>query len=99
MMQATDFWNLDDHAELRPLDGPSVGCVFVEREMRSRTVVVREVAGQNAAQMALAEDEDVVQTLAPDGADDALGEGILPWALGAVSTSRIPMPFTRRRNA
>jgi hypothetical protein len=30
------------------------------------------------AQMALAEDEDVVETLSPDRADEAFHEGILP---------------------
>ena len=31
--------------------------------------------------MSLAEDEDVIQTLAPDGADEALCEGVLPRAV------------------
>jgi hypothetical protein len=33
MMQAADFGNRDDHAEVRRLDSPSVGCVLVEREV------------------------------------------------------------------
>ena len=52
-----------------PLDWPCVGCIFVEREMGSRPAIVREVAGQEAAQVPFAQDEDMVQTLAPDGAD------------------------------
>jgi len=51
MMQATDFGNLDDHAQARWLDWPSVGCVLVEREMGASLVIVREVAGQGAAQV------------------------------------------------
>ena len=31
--------------------------------------------------MSFAKDEDVIQTLAPDGADQPLREGILPWAV------------------
>jgi hypothetical protein len=46
MVQATDFGNLDDPAELRWLDWPSVGCIFVEREMSARQVVVRKVCVQ-----------------------------------------------------
>jgi hypothetical protein len=63
-MQATDFGNRDDRAEFRPLDWPSVGCIFVEREVSARPVIVREVAGQGAAQVPFAEDEDMIQTLA-----------------------------------
>src|SRR5437762_4224922 len=46
MMQATDFGNLDDPAELRRRDGASIGCIFVEREVGSRPVIVREVCVQ-----------------------------------------------------
>ena len=40
--------------------------VLVEREVRARLMVVGEVAGQDTAQVSLAEDENVIQTLAPD---------------------------------
>jgi len=82
MMQATDFGNLDNRAELRWLDWPSVGCIFVERKVSSHPVIVREVASQGAAQVPFAEDEDVIQTLAPDRADEPLREGVLPRAVG-----------------
>src|SRR5437879_1458389 len=59
----------------------AVGCILVEREVSARPVVVREVAGESAAQVPFAEDEDVIQTLAPDGADEPLREGILPGAV------------------
>src|SRR5205807_4679781 len=63
------------------LNWPAVGCILVEREVSTRPVVVREVASQGAAQVAFAKDEDMIQTLAPDGADEPLREGILPWAV------------------
>jgi len=63
MMQATDLGNLEDPAELRPLDGPAVGRVLLKREVSARAVIVREVAGQDAAQVSLAPHEDMVQTL------------------------------------
>src|SRR5882724_9113136 len=43
--------------------------------------VVREVASQGTAQVSFAKDEDVIQTFAPDGADKALRERVLPWAV------------------
>ena len=69
MVEATDFANREDPAEFRPLDSPAVGRILVEREVSTRPVVVREVASQGAAQVSFAKDEDVIQTLAPDGAD------------------------------
>src|SRR5229473_3545962 len=81
MVEATDFANREDLAEFRPLNSPAVGCILVEREVSTRPVVVREVASQGAAQVPFAKDEDVIQTLAPDGADEPLREGILPGAV------------------
>ena len=80
-MQATDFGNRDDRAGRRRLDRPSVGCVLVEREVSASPVVVREVAGQDAPQVLFAEDENMIQTLAPDRADEPLRERILPRAV------------------
>src|SRR5207247_8932329 len=81
MVEATDFANRDDPAEFRPLNWPAVGCILVEREVSTRPVVVREVAREGAAQVLFAEDDDVIETLAPDRADEALREGILPRAV------------------
>jgi len=51
------------------------------REVSTRPVVVREVASQGAAQVPFAKDHYVIQTLAPDGADKPLREGVLPRAV------------------
>jgi hypothetical protein len=97
MMQTTDFGNLNDPAELRWLDWPSVGCILVEREVSSCPVIVRDVAGQDAVEVSLAENEHVIQTLAPDRSNQALGEGIVPWAVRCREDFLDPRPFTRRR--
>ena len=76
-MQATNFGNRDDRAERRWLDRPSVGCILVERQVSASPVIVR---GEDASQVPLAENDDMVQTRAPDRADESLREGILPWA-------------------
>src|SRR2546428_11936757 len=78
MMQATDFWNWDDHARARRLAWSSLGCVLVEREMSAGPVIVGEVAGQGAAQVSFAQDDDMIETLAADRAGEPLREGILP---------------------
>ena len=60
MMQAADFGNRGDRAEFRRLNRASVGRILVEREVSARPVIVREVAGQGATQVAFAQDEDVI---------------------------------------
>jgi hypothetical protein len=82
MEQAADFGKLDDLPCHRELDRPEVGRVLVERKMGARSVVVSEIADQDTAEVSLAEDEHVIQALAPDRADEPLREGILPWAVG-----------------
>src|SRR6266478_10242020 len=46
--------------------------------MRSDAVVVASVRFQNPAQMCLAQDNDVVQTLTPDRSDQPFGKAVLP---------------------
>jgi hypothetical protein len=81
VMQATNFGNRDDGAELRRLDRPSVGSILVERQVSASLVIVGEVRGEETSKVPLAEDDDVVEALAPDRPDESLGEGILPWAV------------------
>ena len=71
-----------DPTELPLLNWPAVGRILFERQVSARSVVVREVASQGTAQVLFAKDDDVIQTLAPDGADEPLREGVLPWAVG-----------------
>src|SRR6266403_2282854 len=46
--------------------------------MRSNAIVIGRIVFQNPAQMLLAQDNDVVQTLAPDRSDQPFGKAILP---------------------
>src|SRR5262245_34305275 len=46
--------------------------------MRSRVMMIVKIARQHAAQVALAENDSVIQTFAADRADETLGVGILP---------------------
>ena len=72
MVQAADLWNGDDRAEHGRRDQPSVRRVFRQREMCPRSVVVREVATQDASQSGFIQHDYVIKTLASDGADDSL---------------------------
>ena len=82
MMQAADFGKRHDRALRRRLDGPAVGRILVEREMSASLMIVREVAGQGAAQVSFAQDDDMIETLAADRADEPLRVGVLPRAGG-----------------
>jgi hypothetical protein len=71
VVQATDFGKLHDLPRRRELDRPEVRGVLVEGKVGARLMVIGEVAGQDAAEVALAEDEHVIQALAPDRADES----------------------------
>ncbi len=77
MMQAPDLGNLHDSAHLRPLDRPHVWRILLEREVSSSAVIVGEVAGQDAAEVLLVKNEDMVQTLVPYRTDEPFHERIL----------------------
>jgi hypothetical protein len=98
MMQATDFGNLYDLAPVRRLDGPSIRRILLERKVSSCAVEVREVTGQDAAQVPFAKDEDTIQP--HSGRIEPMSRSAKGFCHGrwGVSTSRIPMPFTRCRN-
>src|SRR6267378_1494988 len=81
MVQAADFWKLDDPASRGELDGPDIGCVLSEPEMRASLVIVAEVTCQDAAQVSFPENENMIQAFASDRANEPLREGILPRAV------------------
>jgi hypothetical protein len=70
-------------SQLRWLDRSFVRRILGEGEVGPSAVVVLEVSGEDASQVALAQDEDMVETLSPDRADEAFREGILPRASGS----------------
>ena len=82
MMQASDWAHCHNLASLRRFDRPSARGILGEGEVGSSVVVVREVASQKAAQMALAQDDHMVETLSPYRADESFHEGTLAWAAG-----------------
>ena len=99
MVESADLGQGNDASLRGWLDGARLGSILLEREMRPRAVVVAEVAVQTTTEMSLVQDDHVVEELAADAADHALGEGVLPGGAGCRENSAMRMPFTRRRNA
>jgi hypothetical protein len=52
--------------------------ILLQRPMRSNSVVVGRIVFQNSAQMCLAQDDDVIHTLAPERSDQPFGKAVLP---------------------
>src|SRR5437667_11977782 len=66
VMQATNLGNGEDRAERWRLDIPSIGSIFLEGEVSTGPVIVREVRRQDSSKVTLAENDDMIQALAPD---------------------------------
>ena len=66
MVQAADFPECDHVTLGDALHASGRWCIFRQREMSPRSVIVRNIAGQNSAQMLLTEHHHVVQAVAPD---------------------------------
>ena len=52
--------------------------LLVQREMRSRRVIIGKVGSQEPLEMAFVQNDDVIEALAADGADQAFDIVILP---------------------
>ena len=78
MMQTTDLWEGDNLACRGRLYAARLRTILVEREMGSGPVMVLKIPRQDAAQVMLVKDDDVIQTFAADRADEALDIGVLP---------------------
>ena len=66
VVQAGDLPECDHVTLGDALHGSGRWRIFRQREMSPRSVIVRKIAGQNSAQMLLAEHHHVVQAVAPD---------------------------------
>ena len=82
MVEAADLWKRDDVPHLRHLDRSRFGRVLVQRKMRSRPVVIREVRAQQSPQMRLIDNDDVIEKLSTNRSDQALDVRILPGRPG-----------------
>ncbi len=71
MMQPSHLRDGDDLAKFGWLDLPLFGGIPGKRKMSPRLMVVLEVGGEDTDQVGFVEDNDMVQTFAADGADQA----------------------------
>jgi hypothetical protein len=104
MMQPTYLWNFPDQSMLRPLDRPRLWTIHGQRPVCAPMLIVLEVVGQEPPQMALVQDDHVVQTFTADASDEPVDIGVLPrtsWGDEHVFNPHMPHPLLKRsaRNA
>ena len=78
MMQPTNLRNRDDAASTRWLDLSRNRCIPVERQVRSRPVIIRKVTRKNSPQVSFAEHDDVIQAFSPNRSNDPFHVRRLP---------------------
>jgi hypothetical protein len=78
MMQASHFREFDHTSFCGPLYPSGLGRVFAERQVSSPLVTISAVRRQRAAERAFAENDDLVQALAANRANDSFHVGSLP---------------------
>ena len=79
MMETANLRDRDDGAIAGGHDGTRNRRVFVQRQVRAGPFVVRTITGHQPLQSRLAKHDDVIETLATRGSDEALDECIFPW--------------------
>jgi len=90
MMQATDLRYGYDAADPGWLDRARDGAILIERKMGAGSMIVVDIGRQDAAQMALVEDHNMIQTLAANRAYDL-------WLLKTWSTRKGTSSVARPR--
>ena len=97
MVQPAEMLFGDDRTLLWRLDGARNWRVPIEAQMRSAFVIILEEISEDAIQMPLVEDDDVIQAFAADGSDQPFDVRDCQGDLGAVRTSSMPRLLSRCR--
>ena len=79
VMQSADLRQFHDRPQLRRLNRSGLRCIFFQRQVRARPVVISEIRFESAPQRRFIEHDEVVDTFPSEGSDQALHIGILPW--------------------
>jgi hypothetical protein len=81
VMQSAESRSRDDGRVWAPQRRarPAGGRLLVQSEMRAFVVVMGDVLFEQSPQMALVPHDDVVEQLAPNAPNPALGDAALPW--------------------
>src|SRR5262249_16883027 len=78
MVKSTDLWNLNYPARLGRLNGTDFWSVLIQRQVRARFVIIAEIVFEQSAQMAVIQDDHMIQTLATNGSDHTFHVAVLP---------------------
>jgi hypothetical protein len=95
VMETADLWNRYDSSELWRLDCPRFRRVLTQREVCSGFVIVRHKRPHMPMQRGFVEDNQVIQTLAPNRSDHALDVRALPgrsWRRQHFPDAHFPRP-------
>ena len=82
VLEAAEVRDLNDRTAGWRLCGPRDRRILVEREVSTPLVVVIEEAAKRASQGPLIPHDDVIETLAPQGTNQAFDVRILPRGAG-----------------
>ena len=98
-MEAAHSGECDDLAGLGRLHSTTRGCVLTQGHVRSIFVVVNDRVSDQLSCMSFVPDDDVIEALSPQGADDPFAVSIHPSNRIAVRISSMPIPATLRENS
>jgi hypothetical protein len=96
VMEAADVWDLNDRAAGWRLCSPRDGGILGQGEVRPPLVIIGQEASEGASKGPLIPHDDMIETLSPQGADQALDKRICQGERGAVTTSSVPKLSSRR---
>ena len=99
VVKTADLRYGNDGADVERVHGPRFRCVLSQREVRPGFVIVRQEGLHVPVQCSLVENDDVVEALAANRADDAFHVGTLPRRSRRRQTSLIPMALTSFENS
>ena len=78
MVQTTDLGYRGHLPSVARVDEAWIRAIFSQGQMRSGSLVIVPVRREDAMQMPLVEDDEMIQTLPPDRPDGSLDGRILP---------------------
>ncbi len=78
VMEPADLRKRHDLAAADRLHRPSVGRILVERQVTPGAMIIVQVGCQDLPKMSFVQDDDMIETFAPDRTDDALDVRRLP---------------------
>jgi hypothetical protein len=76
VMEAANFWQGCHLAEFRWLDSSGVWTIHLECKMGAKSVIIGDIRRQHPLEMPFVEDNDLIEHVATDTADEPLAIGM-----------------------